>query len=131
MRSFTLFIHYRGGLHSGHGVDDYLSSTSIDATTADGPSTRMAHSGLELVWTIIPALVFIGLGLASKNIWEEVKLNVPETDVEIRVTGKQFNWEVLYPGPDGELKPTTIIRLIMTSMSRWVSRCASFWARKM
>ena len=46
------------------------------------------HSGLELLWTIIPALVFIGLGLASKSIWEEVKLNVPETDVEIRVTGK-------------------------------------------
>ena len=40
------------------------------------------HSGLELLWTIIPALVFIGLGLASKSIWEEVKLNVPETDVE-------------------------------------------------
>ncbi len=62
------------------------------------------HSGLELVWTIVPALVFIGLGLASKSIWEEVKLNVPETDVEIRVTGKQFNWEVLYPGPDGEFE---------------------------
>ena len=62
------------------------------------------HTGLELVWTIIPALVFIGLGLASKGIWEEVKLNVPETDVEIRVTGKQFNWEVLYPGPDGEFE---------------------------
>ena len=62
------------------------------------------HTGLELVWTIIPALVFIGLGLASKSIWEEVKLNIPETDVEIRVTGKQFNWEVLYPGPDKEFE---------------------------
>ena len=62
------------------------------------------NTGLELVWTIIPALVFIGLGLASKSIWEEVKLNIPETDVEIRVTGKQFNWEVLYPGPDGEFE---------------------------
>ncbi len=62
------------------------------------------HSGLELLWTIVPALVFIGLGLASKSIWEEVKLNIPETDVEIRITGKQFNWEVLYPGPDGEFE---------------------------
>ena len=62
------------------------------------------NSALELVWTIIPALVFIGLGFASKTIWEDVKLNVPETDVEIRVTGKQFNWEVLYPGPDGEFE---------------------------
>ncbi len=58
------------------------------------------NSGLELLWTIIPAVVFIGLGFASKATWEDIKLNVPETDVEIRVTGKQFNWEVLYPGPD-------------------------------
>ena len=58
------------------------------------------NSGLELLWTIIPAVVFIGLGFASKATWENIKLNVPETDVEIRVTGKQFNWEVLYPGPD-------------------------------
>ena len=62
------------------------------------------HSGLELVWTIIPALVFIGLGLASKATWEKIKIEVPETDVEIRITGKQFNWEVLYPGPDGEFE---------------------------
>ena len=26
----------------------------------------------------------------------------PPADVEVRVTGKQFNWEVLYPGPDGK-----------------------------
>ena len=62
------------------------------------------HSGLELAWTIIPALVFIGLGLASKATWEKIKIEVPETDVEIRITGKQFNWEVLYPGPDGEFE---------------------------
>ena len=62
------------------------------------------HSGLELVWTIIPALVFIGLGFASKTTWEKIKIEVPETDVEIRVTGKQFNWEVLYPGPDREFE---------------------------
>lgn len=61
-------------------------------------------SSLELVWTIVPALVFIGLGLASKTTWEQVKLDVPETDLEVRITGKQFNWEILYPGPDGEFE---------------------------
>jgi cytochrome c oxidase subunit 2 len=28
---------------------------------------------------------------------------VPDTDFELRVVAKQFNWEVSYPGPDGKL----------------------------
>ncbi|MGH7962631.1 MAG: cytochrome c oxidase subunit II, partial [Candidatus Binatia bacterium] len=32
--------------------------------------------------------------------WDEVKLSIPPTDTVIQVTGKQFNWEILYPGPD-------------------------------
>src|SRR5215470_18473171 len=60
------------------------------------------NTTLELVWTVIPALVFIGLGFASKAKWEEIKLHMPDTDTVIQVTAKQFNWEVLYPGPDGK-----------------------------
>ena len=29
------------------------------------------------------------------------KANCPKPGVQVQVTGKQFNWEVLYPGPDG------------------------------
>jgi cytochrome c oxidase subunit 2 len=57
---------------------------------------------LEIVWTIVPALVFIGLGIASKTKWDDLKVNIPETDTIIQVTAQQFNWEVLYPGPDGQ-----------------------------
>jgi len=60
------------------------------------------NTTLEVVWTIIPALVFIGLGIASKTKWDEIKVNMPETDAVIQVTAKQFNWEILYPGPDGQ-----------------------------
>ncbi|MBI3246470.1 MAG: cytochrome c oxidase subunit II [Deltaproteobacteria bacterium] len=60
------------------------------------------NTTLEIVWTVIPALVFIGLGIASKAQWDELKVNIPESDTVIHVTGKQFNWEVLYPGPDGQ-----------------------------
>ena len=60
------------------------------------------NTALELVWTVIPALIFIGLGFASKAKWEEIKVRVPPTDTVIQVTAKQFNWEVLYPGPDGQ-----------------------------
>ena len=60
------------------------------------------NTALEIIWTIIPAMVFIGLGLFSKSLWEDIKLTPPETDTAVKVTGKQFNWEVVYPGPDGE-----------------------------
>jgi cytochrome c oxidase subunit 2 len=60
------------------------------------------NTTLEIVWTVIPALVFIGLGIASKAKWDALKVNIPETDTIIQVTAKQFNWEVLYPGPDGK-----------------------------
>lgn len=60
------------------------------------------NTALEIIWTVIPALVFIGLGIASKTKWDELKVHIPETDTVIQVTAKQFNWEVLYPGPDGQ-----------------------------
>jgi cytochrome c oxidase subunit 2 len=60
------------------------------------------NTTLEIVWTLIPAVVFVGLGLASKSQWEALKMTMPATDTVIRVTAKQFNWEILYPGPDGK-----------------------------
>lgn len=60
------------------------------------------NTTLEIVWTVIPAVVFIWLGLASKSQWETLKMTMPDTDIVIRVSAKQFNWEILYPGPDGK-----------------------------
>lgn len=60
------------------------------------------NTAMEIIWTVIPAVIFIALGLVSRTLWEEIKLEPPETDTVVKVTGKQFNWEVLYPGPDGE-----------------------------
>ena len=60
------------------------------------------NTAMEIIWTVIPAIVFISLGLVSRSLWEEIKLEPPETDTVVKVTGKQFNWEILYPGPDGE-----------------------------
>ncbi len=42
-----------------------------------------------LVWTV--------------QIWYDVKQDLPEPDVTIRVTGQQWAWTFTHPGPDGEL----------------------------
>jgi cytochrome c oxidase subunit 2 len=59
-------------------------------------------SVLELIWTIVPAVVFILIFLVSQATWAKVKIFPPPGDVEVRVLAKQFAWEFTYPGPDGK-----------------------------
>ena len=65
------------------------------------------NTTLEIIWTVIPAAIFITLSFMSVSTWAKVKRIAPDSDFEIGVTGKQFNWEVVYPGPDGKLGTTT------------------------
>lgn len=70
------------------------------------PGRRAIYShgstALELTWTIVPAIVFITIFLISQSTWARIKIFAPSGDVEVRVTAKQFAWEFLYPGPDGQ-----------------------------
>ena len=45
------------------------------------------------------------IALASRGVWASIKdpVNVPADAMEVRVTAKQFEWNVDYPGPDGTL----------------------------
>ena len=68
----------------------------------EGRKARYYHGNnvLEIIWTSATFIAMIILALVTKPLWSEIKQHVPPTDVTIKVTGKQFNWEVLYPGPD-------------------------------
>jgi len=71
------------------------------------PGRRAVYSHgnttLEIIWTVIPAAILIVLSFMSVNTWAKIKRNPPATDFEIKVTAKQFNWDVSYPGADGKL----------------------------
>ena len=62
------------------------------------------NATLEIVWTTATFVAMLILALVSKPLWGRIKQQVPMTQsmVTIQVTAKQFNWEILYPGPDGE-----------------------------
>ena len=62
------------------------------------------NTALEVTWTVIPAIILLVLSFMSISTWSEIKIYSPPSDVEVKITGKQFNWEVLYPGPDGKLE---------------------------
>ena len=58
---------------------------------------------LEIIWTIIPAIVMAVLVIYGWVEWSNITSDAPEEAVEIEIMGKQFNWQVRYPGMDGKL----------------------------
>lgn len=77
----------------------------------------MSHDNkLELIWTIIPAVVMAVLVVSGLQVWNDALADVTEDDVpvglvtgadneyiEIGVTGMQFAWVLRHPGRDGLL----------------------------
>lgn len=72
----------------------------------EGVRARYTHgnSRLEVIWTVVPAVMLVFLGLASRTVWGEIKGRVPPTDLEIVVLASQFDWEVRYKGADGQFE---------------------------
>jgi cytochrome c oxidase subunit 2 len=69
-----------------------------------GRSAVYTHGNntLEVAWTIAPSLILVVLALLSQSTWREMKQELPPSKVHVQVTAKQFNWDFLYPGPDGK-----------------------------
>jgi cytochrome c oxidase subunit 2 len=70
-----------------------------------GRRARYTHGNttLEIVWTVIPSLILVVLTFLSAPAWSRIKIQAPPaSDFVVHVTAKQFNWQVTYPGPDGQ-----------------------------
>lgn len=59
----------------------------------------------EIIWTAVPAVTMVILGIMSNGVWRKIKgrESVPPNAYAIEVRAKQFEWNVIYPGPDGRL----------------------------
>ena len=74
---------------------------------AGRPATYVKGERLsEAVWVLVPVAVVLvidfWLDFWGAPVWAKVKLERPPAALSIQVTGKQFNWEVVYPGPDAK-----------------------------
>jgi cytochrome c oxidase subunit II len=68
---------------------------------------RKAHfyphnNTLEVVWTLIPAVVMAGLVFSGLRVWNKVMSDAPKDAEVIEIMGKQFGWQVRYGGVDNE-----------------------------
>ena len=58
---------------------------------------------LEIVWTSIPVLIFLGLAIYSNRLWAELHSDPPADALQVNVSAFQFGWDFRYPGADGKL----------------------------
>lgn len=58
---------------------------------------------LELIWTLVPAVVLVLLIFSGWKAWVKITGEAPENAEVVEVVGYQFAWASRYPGKDGEL----------------------------
>lgn len=61
------------------------------------------NSKLEMIWTIVPAIVMAALVFMGLDTWSTIMSPAPENTPVVEIMGKQFNWQVRYPGKDLKL----------------------------
>ena len=62
---------------------------------------------LEVVWTVITAIVFIALGVMGQSVWASLRLHdAPPGSYTVNVVAQQFQWNFHYAGADGKFGRT-------------------------
>jgi cytochrome c oxidase subunit II len=76
---------------------------------AGASPARYSHGSntLEIVWTVLTLILFVGLNLMSSSIWASERFRSAEPGaLQVEVTGMQFAWYFRYSGPDGKFGAT-------------------------
>ena len=61
------------------------------------------NTKLEVVWTVLTAVLFVGLNLMGSRVWASQRFDPAGPNaLQVEVTGMQFAWYFRYPGPDGK-----------------------------
>jgi cytochrome c oxidase subunit II len=56
------------------------------------------NNKLEVIWTVVPAVIMAGLVFTGLRVWNKVMADAPANAEIIEIMGKQFAWTVRYPG---------------------------------
>jgi cytochrome c oxidase subunit II len=73
-----------------------------------GRKAKFVHGNhtIEIVWTIVPAVILVWLGFTQVPDWSLAKVPAnfpkPEDSTVVQVLAQQFEWAFRQPGPDGK-----------------------------
>lgn len=70
-----------------------------------GHKAHYSHGNnfLEIIWTTIPVLIFLGLAIYSNRVWSDLHRNPPPDAIQVNISSFQFGWEMRYGGADNTL----------------------------
>ncbi len=71
--------------------------------TADQQRATYSHGNnrLEVLWTVVTAVIFISLAVMGQRVWASLHLHsAPPGSYQIEVVAQQFSWNFHYPGKD-------------------------------
>jgi cytochrome c oxidase subunit 2 len=77
--------------------------------TGDGTRSVYSHGNnrMEIIWTIVTAIVFISIALLGQRVWYSLHMQpAPAGAAMVRVTAQQFQWNFHYAGADGKFGHT-------------------------
>jgi cytochrome c oxidase subunit 2 len=96
---FRTALWVLGGMFiAGHLVLAYVLSKRPRA----GSSTSRGNWRLEVTWTLAVAAIFFWFNVSGERLWSSMMLHEKQTgELQVEVTGAQFQWYFRYPGPDG------------------------------
>jgi cytochrome c oxidase subunit II len=60
------------------------------------PSKTTHNALLEVAWTVIPVLILVVIAIPSFRLLK-LQLEIPPSDITVKVTGKQWYWSYEYP----------------------------------
>src|ERR1044072_5889294 len=92
----------------GYVVWKYRDRGQSDRATYTHGSNR-----LEVIWTVVTAVIFIGLAVMGQTVWASLHFNkAPAGSFQVEVVAQQFQWHFHYPGKDavfGRTDPSMIV----------------------
>src|SRR5437899_1376587 len=92
---------------AAQGFLGYFAWKYRDRGASSAAHYSHGNNRLELAWTILTFILFVGLNLMSSSIWASERFRPAQPGaVQVEVTGMQFQWYFRYPGPDGKFGAT-------------------------
>jgi cytochrome c oxidase subunit 2 len=86
----------------GWAVWRYRATSNADRAVYSHGNNR-----LEMIWTVITAIIFISLAVKGQSVWADLHFRpAPAGAAQVRVTAQQFQWNFHYPGADGKFGRT-------------------------
>jgi len=64
------------------------------------PSKTTHHTGLEIAWTLIPALILVSISIPSFRLLK-MQVELPKADITVKAVGHQWYWSYEYPQDQG------------------------------